>query len=165
MNAAPAKSRAVELRCPTCHLPVAMPQQAASAGEPRLKESFVSSFDSSLAVAVTLLLSGAVAGSMEFITHLVVSRMHTPLEFHAFIDASVMCFMTMTLVGVAIASIRARRQAAVRQIRAVAELNHHLRNALQVIAQSRYLPEEKQSQAVLVSIGRIDEALRRLVPE
>ena len=139
--------------------------QAASTRELRLVERLVPSFESNFAVAVTLILSGAVAGAMEFITHLVVAHVHAPLAFHAFIDASVICLMTMALVGVAIASVRARRQAGIRQIRAVAELNHHLRNALQVISQSRYLPEDKQAQAVLDSTGRIDEVLRRMMAE
>lgn len=164
MSAASVNSSVIDSNCPTCHLPVAM-AQATSARETRLIERLVPSFDSRLSVAVTLILSGAVAGAMEFMTHLVVAHMHAPLAFHAFIDASVMCSMTMLLVGVAIASVRARKQAGIRQIRAVAELNHHLRNALQVISQSRYLPEDKQAQAVLDSTGRIDEVLRRMMAE
>ncbi|HEU4415119.1 MAG TPA: hypothetical protein VFT65_10085 [Candidatus Angelobacter sp.] len=125
-------------------------------------EKFVPSFDSAFIVTSALVLTGAVAGSLEFMTHLAVARLHTPLAYHAFIDASVIALMAMALVGVCIASVRTRRQAVIRQLRAVEQLNHHLRNALQVIAQSRYLPEEKQAQAVFNSVDRIEDALRRM---
>jgi hypothetical protein len=119
-------------------------------------------FESSLVVNVTLLASGAIAGILEFITHIAVSHMKTPPAFHAFIDSSVVSLMTIALVGVCIASVKARRQAIAEQIRIASDLNHHLRNALQVIANSHYLPEEKQGQAVIASLDRIDEALKRL---
>jgi hypothetical protein len=46
----------------------------------------------------------------------------------------------------------------------VAELNHHVRNALQVIRDSHLLPEERQAQAVIESVERIDRTLRHLFP-
>ena len=46
----------------------------------------------------------------------------------------------------------------------VAELNHHVRNALQVIRESHYLPEDRQAQAVMESVDRIDRTLKHLFP-
>jgi hypothetical protein len=128
----------------------------------RMMERPTLSLESSFVVNATLLASGAIAGALEFITHLTVSHMKTPPAFHAFIDASVVSLMTIALVGVCIASVKARRRAMIEQIRIASDLNHHLRNALQVITQRHYLPEEKQGQAVLKSLDRIDEALKRL---
>ena len=91
--------------------------------------------------------------------------MKTAPAYHALIDAVVVAFMTIALVGVCIASVKARRQTVLDQIRTASELNHHLRNALQVITHSRYLPEEKQAQAVFESVDRIDGALKRLTPQ
>ncbi len=125
----------------------------------------VPGFDSRLIVNATLIGCGIIAGSLEFATHLAVDRMNTPSAYHALIDATVVAFMTMALVSVCIASAKARRHAMLNQIRTASELNHHLRNALQVIANSRYLPEEKQAQAVFSSIDRIDETLKRLTPQ
>jgi uncharacterized membrane protein len=50
------------------------------------------------------------------------------------------------------------------EMHTVAELNHHVRNALQVIRDSHLLPEDKQAQAVIESVERIDNTLRRLFP-
>lgn len=147
-------------RCPTCRLPVGTPPAAGRGA--RLVERLVPSFNSGFVIWAALVLSAGVAGSLEFMTHLAVARLHTPLAYHAFIDASVIALMSMALVGVCITSVRTRRKAVIQQIRAVEQLNHHLRNALQVIAQSRYLPEEKQAQAVFDSMDRIEEALRLL---
>lgn len=124
----------------------------------------IPSFDSRFVLNTTLLLSGAVAGMLEFVTHLAVDRMKTPPQLHAFLDGSVVTLMTIALVGVLIASARARRKVMLKQIQTASELNHHLRNALQIMAQSHHLPEEKRAQAVFRSIDRIDEALKRLSP-
>ena len=151
-------------RCPTCRFAIGMAHTPSDRG-PRLIEKLIPSFDSSLVVVVALLICGAIAGALEFMTHIAVDRMHTPLAYHAFIDASVITLMTIALVGVGITSARARRESSIRQIRTAEELNHHLRNALQVIAQSRYLPEDKQAKAVFDSMDRIAGALRRLTPQ
>jgi hypothetical protein len=153
-----------ESRCPSCLLPVGI-AHSASDRRPRLIEKLVPSFDSTFVVLAALLLSGAIAAALEFMTHIAVSRMHTPLAYHAFIDASVITLMTIALVGVGITSARARRHTIILQIRTVEELNHHLRNALQVIALSRHLPEDKQAQAVFDSMDRIAQALRRITPK
>jgi hypothetical protein len=132
---------------------------------PSKLDRFVPSFDSRLVINFTLLASGAIAGVLEFVTHLAVSRMNTPPAFHAFIDASVVSLMTIALVGVCIALARAKRQAIEEQIRTAADLNHHLRNALQVIANSTHLPEEKRAEALLASVDRIDDAIKRLTSD
>ncbi len=124
----------------------------------------VPGFDSRFIVNATLIACGLAAGALEFATHMAADHMNTPPAYHAFIDATVVALITMALVGVCIASAKARRHAVLDQIRIASELNHHLRNALQVITQSRYLPKEKQAQAVFSSIDRIDETLKKLTP-
>lgn len=125
----------------------------------------IDSFDSPWLVNGVLLASGVIAGFLEFFTHLAVGHMKVTAAYHAFIDAGVIALMTIAMVGVCFASARAKRQVMLEKIRTASELNHHLRNALQVITQSRYLPEEKQNEAVFTSIDRIDEALKRLSPQ
>ena len=130
----------------------------------RWAERLFPSLDSTSVVVTTVLVCGALAGFLEFVTHLAVARLRPPLELHAFMDAVVIGLMTMGLVTVSVTAARARRQRMLEDIRTVSELNHHVRNALQVISQSRYLPEEQQTKAVLDSVDRIDETLRRLFP-
>jgi hypothetical protein len=51
------------------------------------------------------------------------------------------------------------------KLQVVADLNHELRNALEVIVQSGYLPGDKRDSALLDSAERINKALTELVAE
>jgi hypothetical protein len=97
-------------------------------------------------------------------THIAVAHMGPPLAFHASVDATVIAILTMSIVSGGILAARARRRRVIQEMRTVAELNHHVRNALQVIRDSHLLPEEQQTQAVIESVDRIDSTLRRLFP-
>ena len=127
-------------------------------------DRLIASVDSRRAAALAIVICGALAGLLEFITHLAVASLRPPLQFHAGVDALVIAVLTMTLVSVVIAAARARRYQVIQEMRTVAELNHHVRNALQVIRDSHLLPEDKQAQAVIESVERIDSTLRRLFP-
>jgi predicted metalloprotease len=136
-------------------------------GEPaRLSfvERTIAAVDSRRAAVATVVLCGTVAGALEYITHLAVAHMRPPLKFHAGVDAVVIAILTMTLVSVVITAARARRRQVLAEMRTVAELNHHVRNALQVIRDSHFLPEDRQAQAVMDSVERIDQTLKRLFP-
>jgi uncharacterized membrane protein YedE/YeeE len=124
----------------------------------------VASFDSRGTAVLAVLICGAIAGVLEFLTHLAVASMRPPLQFHAGVDAIVIAFLTMALVSVVIAAARARRRQVLKEMAIVAELNHHVRNALQVIRESHYLPEDRQAQAVMESVDRIDRTLKHLFP-
>lgn len=120
--------------------------------------------DSPWLVNVFSIAIGVAAGLLEFFTHLVIGRMNVRAGYHAFVDASLIALLAIALVGMCFASARARRKVMLDRVRTASDLNHHVRNALQVITLSRYLPEEKQSEAVYSSIDRIDDALKRLSP-
>jgi cbb3-type cytochrome oxidase subunit 3 len=108
--------------------------------------------------------SAALAASLEYFTHLTVDHFAFSDDLHAALDASVMALMTLLLVGFTVAAFRERRRRVNEAIRSVADLNHHVRNALQVIRDAHYLPEDEQADAVLNSVDRIDSTLRRLFP-
>jgi hypothetical protein len=129
-----------------------------------LFERLVASFDSRAMAVIAVLVSGVLAGLLEFITHLAVAKSRPPLQFHAEVDAAVMASITMILISVIIAAARARRRQVLKEVETVAELNHHVRNALQVIRDSHLLPEDRQAQAVIESVERIDRTLRHLFP-
>lgn len=59
--------------------------------------------------------------------------------------------------------IRRRQEAVRNQERQVAELNHHIRNALAVVLLSQGLPPER-AEMVKDAVARIDQTLRRVVP-
>jgi hypothetical protein len=132
--------------------------------EPRWLERLTSSFNSRATSVLTVLACGAIAGALEYMTHIAVAHMGPPLAFHASVDAGVIALLTMTIVSAGIVAARARRRRMIQELKTVAELNHHVRNALQVIRDSHLLPEEQQTQAVIESVDRIDKTLRRLFP-
>jgi len=58
-----------------------------------------------------------------------------------------------------------RHKAMLRQMRVIAEMNHHIRNALQPILYSAYLKEQaKQIQMIEQGTERIQWALREILP-
>ena len=58
-----------------------------------------------------------------------------------------------------------RYRAAMEKIRIIAEMNHHVRNALQAIICCNVLPEqEKQVKLIAESVTRIEWALRKVLP-
>jgi hypothetical protein len=68
-------------------------------------------------------------------------------------------------VGIALAVAHFRRKQIAAQVKVVSDLNHHLRNALNIILNSHYLPAESQKDAILESVERIDRALRTIIPQ
>jgi hypothetical protein len=66
---------------------------------------------------------------------------------------------------IALAVAHFRRKQIAQQVKIVSDLNHHLRNALNIILNSHYLPADSQKDAILESVERIDRALRTIIPE
>jgi hypothetical protein len=58
-----------------------------------------------------------------------------------------------------------RYRAAIEKVRIIAEMNHHVRNALQTIVACKILPEqERQIKLIAESVTRIEWALREVLP-
>jgi hypothetical protein len=57
-----------------------------------------------------------------------------------------------------------RHRAMMDKIRVIADMNHHVRNALQAIALSPYAEKSKQIQLIDESAERIQWALRKILP-
>lgn len=57
-----------------------------------------------------------------------------------------------------------RHRAMVDKLRVIAEMNHHVRNALQAIALSPYAEKSQQIQLIDESAQRIQWALRKILP-
>lgn len=58
-----------------------------------------------------------------------------------------------------------RYRAAMEKVRIIADMNHHVRNALQAIISCKILPEqERQVKLIAESVTRIEWALRKVLP-
>ena len=58
-----------------------------------------------------------------------------------------------------------RYRAAMEKVRIIADMNHHVRNALQAIISCKVLPEqERQVKLIAESVTRIEWALRKVLP-
>ena len=57
------------------------------------------------------------------------------------------------------------RQHAMARLRVIAELNHHVRNALEVISLSAYITRDEEAiRRIMEGVNRIDWALREILP-
>jgi hypothetical protein len=80
-------------------------------------------------------------------------------------DAILTGLFCAIIVTIALGTERFRREQFRERVKAVSDLNHHLRNALEVIMHGHLLPESTQTAAILESVERIDHALQKIVPE
>ena len=82
-----------------------------------------------------------------------------------YIQAAVAGTIAALLVGSVLALALYRRAILQRQLRVVAELNHQVRNALEIIASSTWRIADKKTVAtILDAVMRIDITLRSLFP-
>jgi hypothetical protein len=59
---------------------------------------------------------------------------------------------------------RSRNRFVEQRLNTIALMNHHVRNALQVISYSNYLKQDKQVEQVKDAVERIEWALREILP-
>lgn len=120
--------------------------------------------DSRLNTAIAALAVGAVAALIEYVTHTAHTFAHVSEGTWAFADACVIGVAVTLLVWFLFAATRIRRRYILEHVRRVAELNHEVRNALQVIVDAQYVSRTPQTDAVMDSVQRIDHTLRELFP-
>jgi hypothetical protein len=90
--------------------------------------------------------------------------MGVPREVLQAQDAIITAGLTAALVWLLLMAVRVRYSQQQAQIRMAAHLNHHVRNALEVIFHSDYLRNTDKAAAILESLERIDRTLRILLP-
>jgi hypothetical protein len=112
---------------------------------------------------VAAVLCGAVLGAVEYavMEHLLVA---IPDRYRSALDAAIIALGAAAFVWLLLAGNRDRRRRVRTELGGIAELNHEVRNALQVIAHSQYRAEPDCRAMVLTSVNRIDAALKRLSP-
>ena len=113
---------------------------------------------------LTAVAAGVAAGIIEYLIHTTVTKLALPGQFVAVLDSTIAAIIAAICVYVVLAAARARRIALLQHLRNVAELNHEVRNALQMIVYSKYLAPQEQAEAVLKSVNRIERTLKHLFP-
>jgi hypothetical protein len=73
------------------------------------------------------------------------------------------------IIGVLAAAVifayeQRRYRATMDKIQMISAMNHHVRNALQTISYAPYTEQEKQIRMIADSVGRIEWALREILP-
>ncbi len=120
--------------------------------------------DSRLNTAMAALAVGALAAVVEYLTHNAHRFANVPEQTWAFADACIIGIAVTALVWFLFVATRIRRRYVLEHVRRVAELNHNVRNALQVIVDAQYISRSPQTKAVMDSVQRIDTTLRDLFP-
>jgi len=125
--------------------------------------SLMTSSQCSIAIAVGITLF--VVGVAKFLIVLLLLDIGVARAVLQVQDAILTGGLAAALVWVLLAAVEVRQKQVQQQIRVVADLNHHLRNALTIILASEYLRESEKATAILESVERIDTTLRLLLPQ
>jgi signal transduction histidine kinase len=112
------------------------------------------------AVSTTCLVALIAAGTVKLLTVLLLAHLGTPPKYKQYQDAVITGILAAAFTWAFLQAERARQREQQRQIQVVADMNHHLRNALEVILASEYLRQTDKADAILVSVERIERTLR-----
>lgn len=116
-------------------------------------------------VAATVTLVLLLAGILKYVlAGLMVRVGASPTEMRTQ-DAIFTGLFCAVIVSIALGAERFRREQFRERVKVVSDLNHHLRNALEIIIHGHLLPQSSQTKAILESVERIDHALKKIVPE
>jgi len=120
---------------------------------------------SQASVATTCFVALLFAAIVKFVTVLLLAYVGTPPRYMEYQDAILTGMLTAAFVWAFLQAERSRQREQQRQIQAVADLNHNVRNALTVILASEYLRQTDKGNAILQGVERIDRALQFILSE
>jgi len=116
-------------------------------------------------IALVVTLFGISAGVLEFAVHLAVMRAGVSRLVEAMAGAVLLGLAAALLPLLFLLVARERHRRVLDDLRKIAELNHHVRNALQTIVYSEYLPDsEANRRVILEGVERIGRVLQELFP-
>ena len=102
-------------------------------------------------------------GVIEFLSHEVLARTRLSPFGNAVLDAAIVGFSFSIAIWFLLAGNRERRNRVREELERIAELNHEVRNALEVIVHSHYLDTDSQHrEMVFESVKRIDKVVKRV---
>jgi hypothetical protein len=116
-------------------------------------------------IAFVVILFGLSAGLLEFAIHLAVMHARVPPPVEAIVDAALVALAAALLPLLVLLAARERHRKLLDDLRKIAQLNHHVRNALQTIMYSEYLPDSEANRAVILEgVDRVGRILQELFP-
>ena len=122
---------------------------------------------SPLRIAVVAVCFGLSAGLLGYIIHIFAMRMSVSPQAQTGIESVLLCCAAALAPFLLLIAARERRRRVVDDLRRIAQLNHEVRNALQVIVYGEYesaaTPTEHRT-AILGNVEQIDKTLRQLFP-
>lgn len=130
----------------------------------RLGTFIVELGDSRLRIAFAAIAIGVAAGIGEYLVHEFFRHSRFAQSMDAFMDAAVVAVAVAVAVAIWLFAARERRKRVLSEMAKVTELNHNVRNALQVIAHSHYGSSDDHTDIVLESVDRIERTLKELFP-
>ncbi len=120
--------------------------------------------DSASQTKRAMLMGVLATGLMEFAFHAGLARLGASALTDAIIDAALTGIFFGLVLWSFLTAIGARRMRVRQDIERIAELNHEIRNALQIIADSQFDAESRRREMILESVSRIDVVLKRIFP-
>jgi len=116
-------------------------------------------------IAMVVVLFGVSAGLLEYLIHTAVLRAAKSILAQTVMDAAFVGVAAAFAPLLLLLAARERRSRLLDDLRKIAEINHHVRNALQSIVYNEYLPRSDETRnAVMDGVSRIDGILRELFP-
>lgn len=107
----------------------------------------------------------AIASTIEYVLHITVVTFVPHQGLGRILDSLTIGIVIAIITSIEIKAVHQRRTKVMDDMRVVRELNHHVRNALQIISYAARVPETKQQVAIIdESIARIDSTLKQLFP-
>jgi uncharacterized membrane protein len=107
----------------------------------------------------------AIASTLEYLLHIAIVTYVPHEHLGRLLDSLSIGVVIAIITIIEIKAVHQRRTKVMDDMRVVRELNHHVRNALQIISYAAHVPETERQVAIIdESVARIDSTLKELFP-
>lgn len=120
--------------------------------------------DSNLRIWLSVVIGTVLFGLFGFVSDSTMTSFNVPDDVHAGMVGAVVGVGAGLGLWVLLAGLRERRKLLAAEIQRLSELNHTVRNSLEIITLATQKPDEQHKAIVLESTARIDAKLRELFP-
>ena len=130
----------------------------------RLSKVMSALADSTLKAFCFSAMVGLGAAAVEYVAHALAMRIGFSELAHALFDSVLIGVSAGILMWFLLLAMHMRRGQVLHRVRVISELNHNIRNALQVIVSSHYMSRPQQTEVIMESVRRIEQTLREFFP-